>query len=173
MDDESPFLDHKLCGFLFAVLAVETPNSDIVLSRCQIFSDGHRIGFSAENGAVLLTPDCNNAEALQNGHIAAEKKKKKVGSGRKLRRIGLVNGSMSVVHQLHLLVKQKCLKIDARVVRLVTAENKEARAIVLVDVYLPAAVWSGWQFPKSSAIAGALFKHLRYFVYVSGRELSY
>ncbi|KAK4414546.1 F-box protein [Sesamum alatum] len=38
--------------------------------------------------------------------------------------------------------------------------SREVRAVVLVDVYLPIALWSGWQFPRSSSIAAALFKHL-------------
>ena len=39
----------------------------------------------------------------------------------------------------------------------------EARAVVLVDVYLPVAAWSGWQFPRSRAsAAAAVFKHLRW-----------
>jgi hypothetical protein len=35
------------------------------------------------------------------------------------------------------------------------------RVVVLVDVYLPVQVWSGWQFPKSGSAAGAVFCHLR------------
>jgi hypothetical protein len=35
------------------------------------------------------------------------------------------------------------------------------RVVVLVDVYLPVQVWSGWQFPKSGSVAGAVFRHLR------------
>lgn len=78
--------------------------------------------------------------------------------------MGLVNGSMSVLHQLHSLVNQKCLKIDSRVMRVEFGEADAARAVVLVDVYLPIAMWAGWQFPRCGAIAGSLFRHLRYIV---------
>lgn len=71
----------------------------------------------------------------------------------------LVNGSVSVVHQLHALVAHKCLKITARVLR-VARRDGDVRAVVLVDVYLPIAVWSGWQFPRSRALAASLFKHV-------------
>lgn len=78
-----------------------------------------------------------------------------------VRSIGMVNGSMSVVNQLHALVANKCLKIECRVVKADKRESGEERAVVLVDVYMPVALWSGWQFPKSQATAAALFKHLR------------
>lgn len=77
-----------------------------------------------------------------------------------------MNGSMSVVHQLQSLVNQKCLKIEARVMRVEIGENGAARAAVLVDIYLPIAAWSCWQFPKSGAIAGSLFRHVRYTIHV-------
>lgn len=73
-----------------------------------------------------------------------------------------MNGSMSVVLQLQSLVNQKCVKIEARVMRVEIGENEAARAVVLVDIYLPIATWAGWQFPKSGAIAGSLFRHVRY-----------
>lgn len=74
----------------------------------------------------------------------------------------LVNGSMSVVHQLHALVSNRCLKIKARVLGVsVREEAAEARAVVLVDVYLPIALWSGWQFPRQRAPAASFFKHVR------------
>lgn len=82
--------------------------------------------------------------------------------------MGLVNGSISVVHQLQSLVNQKCVKIDARVIRVEIGEHGEARAVVLVDVYLPIAVWSGWQFPKFGSVAGAMFRHLRYILQYYG-----
>lgn len=71
-----------------------------------------------------------------------------------------VNGSVSIVHQIHALVSAGCLKIKARV--LGVSVREEARAVVLVDVYLPIEVWSGWQFPKRGALAASLFKHVRY-----------
>lgn len=74
----------------------------------------------------------------------------------------MVNGSISVVQQLHALVANRCLKIICRVVKADKDDNNgEERAVVLVDVYLPVALWSGWQFPKCHATAAALFKHLR------------
>jgi len=77
----------------------------------------------------------------------------------------MVNGSFSVVNQLHALVLRKCLDIDARVLCVVEVDSR-VRVVVMVDVYLPVLVWcSGWQFPKSGSVAGAVFRHLR-FVYV-------
>lgn len=81
----------------------------------------------------------------------------------------MVHGSISVVHQLHVLVAHNCLRILARIVHVSPRESegeggsREIRAVVLVDVYLPVDLWSGWQFPKSSSIAAALSKHLRCF----------
>ncbi|KAM2523004.1 hypothetical protein PS1_029872 [Malus domestica] len=72
----------------------------------------------------------------------------------------MVHGSISVVHQLHALVVNKCLRIDARLVRVEAKDSGEVRAVVLVDVYLPIAMLAGWQFPRSGSIAGALFQHL-------------
>ena len=73
-------------------------------------------------------------------------------------------GSISVVHHIHALVMNKCLKVDALLVR-VEADGGggggDVRAVLLVDVYLPIQLWCGWQFPKSGSVAGALFRHLR------------
>lgn len=81
---------------------------------------------------------------------------------KKRSRIGMVNGSLSVVYQLHKLVMKKCLRIFARVVEVVERDcGKDVRVVVMVDVYLPIALWSGWQFPKSGpAAAAALFRHV-------------
>lgn len=74
----------------------------------------------------------------------------------------MVDGSISVVKQLVSLVNHKCVRIDARVMRVEVGDGDEGRAALLVDVYLPVSVWSnGWQFPKSKSVAGALFRHLR------------
>lgn len=73
----------------------------------------------------------------------------------------MVNGSISVVHQLHALVANKCLKTVCRVVKADKGDSGEERAVVLVDVFLPVALWAGWQFPRCQATAAALFKHLR------------
>lgn len=73
----------------------------------------------------------------------------------------MVHGSLSVVRQLQVLLVNKCLSIAARVIG-VSVRWDEARAVVLVDVYLPIALWSGWQFPKSGPTAAAFLKHLRF-----------
>ncbi|XP_024036246.1 F-box protein At3g54460 isoform X4 [Citrus clementina] len=150
MDDTTSFDDHKLCGFLCAVLAVKPPLCNLpVKTPCQIFSGG----FRSENG-VVLSPISSNGD-VSSAEGSSSKRRL-----RRRKRIGLVNGSMSVVHQLQSLVNQKCLKIEARVMRVEIGENGAARAAVLVDIYLPIAAWSCWQFPKSGAIAGSLFRHV-------------
>jgi hypothetical protein len=58
------------------------------------------------------------------------------------------------------------VEVEGRVLRVVVREEDgeavEARAVVLVDVYLPVPAWSGWQFPRSRAsAAAAVFKHVR------------
>lgn len=68
-----------------------------------------------------------------------------------------------MVDQLRVLLMHKCLNIVARVVG-VSVRVNEVRVVVLVDVYLPIALWSGWQFPKSGPIAAAFFKHLRFVI---------
>ncbi|KAL4600672.1 hypothetical protein ACB092_11G215000 [Castanea dentata] len=165
-DDENDksFPDHKLCGYLCTVLTVNSPPSAETLrfkTRCEIFGDGLYVGFRSPNGVVLSVldsaPEVEQCES-KNGGVSSSgnmKKRKK----KRVRKIGQVHGSISVVHQLQALVSQKCVKIDARVVCVFDSES-EARAVVLVDVYLPIAVWSGWQFPRSGAIAAALFRHL-------------
>lgn len=77
------------------------------------------------------------------------------------------SGGGSVVRQLRALVAHRCVEVEGRVLRVVTRSGEgdrevEARAVVLVDVYLPVAAWSGWQFPRSrAAAAAAVFKHVR------------
>ena len=73
----------------------------------------------------------------------------------------MVQGSVSVVHQIHALGMSKCLKVIARVITVVEDDFGEVRVVVPVDVYLPIGLWSGWQFPKFGTIAAALFLHLR------------
>lgn len=65
-----------------------------------------------------------------------------------------------MVHQLRALVNHKCLRLVSRVVSVVSSDCEEIRAVVMVDVYLPVAVWYGWQFPRSGPVAAALFQHL-------------
>ncbi|GJM91872.1 hypothetical protein PR202_ga08290 [Eleusine coracana subsp. coracana] len=69
---------------------------------------------------------------------------------------------------LRTLVANRCVTVEGRVLRVVTRRTVEgdvkvveARAVVLVDVYLPVAAWSGWQFPRSRTTAAAVFKHVR------------
>lgn len=71
-----------------------------------------------------------------------------------------MQGSLSVVHQIHALVMHKCLKAEGRVLRVDRDCGDGVRVVVLVDVYLPIAVWSGWQFPRIGSVAAALFRHL-------------
>ncbi|XP_023638353.1 F-box protein At3g54460 isoform X2 [Capsella rubella] len=123
-----------------------------------------------EEGGLEISPKrrkCVQGESSSTRKSPKSKKrvssgsKEKTGGGRKrVRSIGMVNGSISVVQQLHALVSYKCLKIICRVVKVDKGENGEERAVVLVDVYLPLALWSGWQFPKSQATAAAVFKHI-------------
>ncbi|TXG49092.1 hypothetical protein EZV62_024967 [Acer yangbiense] len=167
MDDSSSslFPDHKLCGFLCAVLAVNNsssshPNLDHSLpfnTQCHVFNDG----FRSESGAVL-SPVNSTPRRDGNGDVFEEETSAtKERRSRRMRKIGMVKGSMSVVNQLVSLVNHRCVKIDARVMHVEVGDgNEEARAVVLVDVYLPVAVWSGWQFPKLGSVAGALFRHL-------------
>ncbi|XP_072961356.1 F-box protein At3g54460 [Typha angustifolia] len=163
--EDDPLHGHKLCGFLRAVLSVASSSQCRILApgtNCNLLTDGSNVGFLSENG-VSLVP-------LRDGNGSPEPEEGKSGDGsvtseaplRKRRRKGLamVNGSMSVVHQLHALVVQKCLRIKARVLRVSAKEDGDVRAVVLVDVYLPIVVWSGWQFPRLPAVAASLFKHV-------------
>ncbi|XP_065868181.1 F-box protein At3g54460 [Euphorbia lathyris] len=167
---EDPVPDHKLCGYLSAVLALPSPIPDPVaalpfLSSCRVFSDGVNVGFEAENG-VVLSVIANAADYLsplkgKDGDFCSPSSS--AGKRRYSKRgIVRVSGSLSVVHQIHALVVNKCVKVFARVLKVEISEGEEgdARVVVLVDVYLPVAVWSNWQFSKSGPIAGALFRHL-------------
>ncbi|GFZ02590.1 hypothetical protein Acr_15g0011980 [Actinidia rufa] len=64
----------------------------------------------------------------------------------------MVQGSVSVVHQIHALGMSKCLKLIARVIRVVEDDCGEVRVVVLVDMYLPIGLWFGWQFPNSGQL---------------------
>ncbi|KAL8260186.1 hypothetical protein R6Q59_028139 [Mikania micrantha] len=161
-------LDHKLCGYLCVVLSISPSNAQkqSVNSRCEIFRNVSDVGFVSSDGFVLSLIDSN--PIASNGEDTSKPLKSKGESGggsmavskKKLSKIGLVQGSASVVYQLHALVSHKCLKIGSRVVRVVPRNEDEVRILVLVDVYLPIALWSGWQFPRSRSTAAALFRHL-------------
>lgn len=152
MDEKVP--DHKLCGYLCAVLtlpplsiASTTPFS----GPCHLTTaDDNGVCFRCQNGVVLSA--IRNAAVSGPDNVKNSRKR-----GRK--NIGMVNGSISVVNQIHALVAHKCLKIQARVLS-VEESGEEARAVVLVDVYLPVDLWSGWQFPRSASVAGSLFRHI-------------
>ncbi|OVA04873.1 SNF2-related [Macleaya cordata] len=182
-EEEEPFQQHKLCGFLCVILSVESHQNDLFNAlafntRCYIFGDGSvGVEFRSENG-IVLSPingngnnsvpeenhqDVNNSRVLDSSSLGKNKVLgRESGSSRKnkRRRMGLVHGSMSVVHQLHLLTMNKCLDILSRVVRVSARDDGNARVVLLIDVYLPLALWSGWQFPKSGSTAASLFSHL-------------
>ncbi|URD79793.1 CW-type Zinc Finger [Musa troglodytarum] len=169
--------DHKLCGFLQVVLSVPSPTQTLTPgASCSLFSDGPNVGFRSDEGVLLLplpdrtaapppaTEDAAAATPTPERTIAAFENAvatlPSLASKRRRRKVaGLVNGSMSVVHQLQALTAYKCVKIDARVVRISARGDGEVREVVLIDLYLPIAVWSGWQFPRSGALAASLFKH--------------
>ncbi|KAJ4904822.1 F-box protein [Raphanus sativus] len=182
--------DYKLCGFLRAVVSVDSPHELSLGSSCFISNDG----FKSDNGLILslinstsdpksLAPEIAEGDQDVDDNCGSEStpKRRKTqrskrrgssgsrsfspdGQGRKKktvrRSLGMVNGSISVVHQLHALVGNKCLKTVCRVVKADKCESGEERAVVLVDVFLPVALWAGWQFPRCHATAAALFKHL-------------
>lgn len=191
MDISGDFSDFKLCGFLSVVLAVSSPQSEFLNllrpgTRCYVSAESSDVCFTSQNGVVLspieenpkslskpgaLPQDSEQCRGAVNGEgigaaeigILTPKRGVSAGGSRSSRkkrtnRMGLVHGNMSVVYQIHALVVHKCMKIDAQVTFL---DIQEARAVLLVDVYLPVELWSGWQFPKSKTVAAALFKHLR------------
>ncbi|KAL6616710.1 hypothetical protein ACP70R_038980 [Stipagrostis hirtigluma subsp. patula] len=139
-----PAVRRKLGGYLRAVLSIPdgsgaasvTPLSQCSLSAC---------------GAVPLAPLPDDGPPTRS--------KSRASGG----------GGGSVVRLLRTLVANRCVEVEARVLRVATrrtaeeggdGEVVEARAVVLVDVYLPVAAWSGWQFPRSRTAAAAVFKHL-------------
>ncbi|KAA0034755.1 hypothetical protein IC582_022678 [Cucumis melo] len=190
MDISGDFSDFKLCGFLSVVLAVSSPQSEFLNllrpgTRCYVSAESSDVCFTSQNGVVLspleenpkslskpgaLPQDSEQCRGAVNGEgigaaeigILTPKRGVSAGGSRSSRkkrtnRMGLVHGNMSVVYQIHALVVHKCMKIDAQVT---FVDIQEARAVLLVDVYLPVELWSGWQFPKSKTVAAALFKHL-------------
>ncbi|XP_062231335.1 F-box protein At3g54460-like [Phragmites australis] len=77
------------------------------------------------------------------------------------------SGGGSVVRMMRTLVANRCIEVEGRVLRIATRSVGEgddavveARAVLLLDVYLPVAAWSGWQFPRSRTAAAAVFKHV-------------
>ncbi|XP_057976869.1 F-box protein At3g54460 isoform X2 [Malania oleifera] len=168
--EEDSVPDHKLCGFLRAVLSFNSTESDDGIdpfkdlgfgALCVIFGDGSEVGFRAESGAVLSPVGWKGAGKCDGVEGESGEGRKSIAPRNWRRRsIGMVKGSVSVVHQLHALMLHKCLRIVARIVGVANGENGEVRVVLLIDVYLPIALWYGWQFPKSGSTAGALFRHL-------------
>ncbi|KAL0910993.1 hypothetical protein M5K25_019093 [Dendrobium thyrsiflorum] len=157
---------YKLCGFLRAVLAV-APSSEQCRGLpscvpCSLFADGANVGFRTDDGFLLLpVSEVNAPREMEREESPAWNCGSGGGGGVEFRRRrrGL-GGCMSIIHQLHTLTVKKCVKIQARVLKVSSREFGDARALVLVDVYLPIDVWSGWQFPKSATVAASLFKHM-------------
>lgn len=164
---EDPYPSHKLCGFLSTVLALPSLDPSLsFLSPCHVFADGSEIGFKAQNGVFLFPVTSSKIDCpsplQRNSDVSSSSSSSR--KRRYKRGIGMVNGSLSVVHQIQALVSSKCIKVVARILKVQVCESGEhkAKAVVLVDVYLPVELWTGWQFPKSGSIAGALFRHLRF-----------
>ncbi|KAL9677507.1 hypothetical protein QQ045_005739 [Rhodiola kirilowii] len=129
--------NHTLCGFFCAVLAADESHSSLRPgSRCHIFSDGT---FRSESGVVLSAIERDSTR----------------------RKPRLDHPNASVVHQVCVLVNNKCLRIAGTVLRVHYCDRRrQARALLLVDVYLPNEICSGWQFLKSASTAAAFFRHL-------------
>ncbi|RVW27557.1 F-box protein [Vitis vinifera] len=114
VEDDDSIPDHKHCGFLSAVLAINPPQTLDSGTRCHIFGDGSEVGFRSENDVILSPVDSKAKTSTGDSGNAVG------GRGR----------------------------------------GELGWAVVLVDVYLPIELWSGWQFPRSASTAGALFRHL-------------
>ncbi|ERN16230.1 hypothetical protein AMTR_s00063p00087380 [Amborella trichopoda] len=157
--------DHKLCGFLLAVLSLNPPNQEqehhepeespqlTIDSPLFLSSEGPNAGF--RTGAGHLLSPVSNEPSLPSGQ---KQMTPNGSSSRKRRRVG--HGGTSIVRHLHVLIANKCIRICARIIRVLEREVEGARAVVIVDVYLPLSLWSGWQFPKFGAMAASLFAHL-------------
>ncbi|KAJ8551542.1 hypothetical protein K7X08_021557 [Anisodus acutangulus] len=147
MEVQNSITDHKHCGYFLTAVKVSSPPYSSELhrnSQCYIAGESSDIHFVTENDVVLSPIGLE----YQNEVVSTKKRGRIVSS---------------VVHQLHKLVREKCLKIIARVVEVVGecgGDDEEVRVVVMVDVYFPIALWSGWQFPKSGPAAAALFRHV-------------
>uniref|UniRef100_A0A1D1XU40 F-box protein At3g54460 n=1 Tax=Anthurium amnicola TaxID=1678845 RepID=A0A1D1XU40_9ARAE len=117
-------------------------------------------GRSLGSSGNLPTPSSRKRRRKGAGRFVSSCSPTTPPSSRRRKGLGFVNGSMSVVYQLHALTAHKCLRIECRVVGIADRGHGAVRGVVLVDVYLPIALWSGWQFPRSSALAASLFSHL-------------
>ncbi|KAK9125078.1 hypothetical protein Scep_013924 [Stephania cephalantha] len=182
--------DHrKLCGFCCVVLSVTQPQRQWELTElsktleigtpCHLYTgESNELGFRTDHGVLLSLIRSNSSSiageselevvgsggsGLSTPHLG---KRKGFGSAKKAKkrrvrvRVGVGQGDVNVVRELNVLVGQRCLEIAARVVGVSVRGDGSARAVVLVDVFLPVDVWAGWQFPKSGARAAAVFRHL-------------
>ncbi|ONM34474.1 F-box protein [Zea mays] len=135
----------KLCGYLRAVVSI--PGGDVAaaasilpLSPCTL----------SACGAVALAPLPDDVRAQPRWPRSR---------------------APGVVRLLRTLVANRCVEVEGTLLRVVTRRRPgegegdgaavEARAVVLLDVYIPVAAWSGWQFPRSRSAAAAVFKHVR------------
>ncbi|XP_030552178.2 F-box protein At3g54460 isoform X2 [Rhodamnia argentea] len=147
---------------------ISTPGSEIAnasLENCGSLPDGVGSCEGSERGSSfnINVEAAVDAESTPGGSVKLKAFERETGGSRSRRasRLGLVHGSMSIVRQTHALSNGKCLNVTVQVVRAAVDEHGETRVVVLVDVYLPLAVLSGWQFPRSRSMACALFRHLR------------
>uniref|UniRef100_A0A453GNH4 F-box protein n=2 Tax=Aegilops tauschii subsp. strangulata TaxID=200361 RepID=A0A453GNH4_AEGTS len=134
----------KLGGYLRVVVSVPSPDAKSIrpLAPCSL----------SACGAAPLAPLPDDAAGARPGLAPRGSLRWRATGG----------GGTSVVRQLRALVAARCVEVEGRVLRVVAREEaEEARVVVLVDVYLPVAAWSGWKFPRSrSSAAAAVFKHL-------------
>ncbi|PUZ52966.1 hypothetical protein GQ55_5G016300 [Panicum hallii var. hallii] len=140
MADAAAAARRKLGGYLRAVLSVDGAGAASIppLSRCTL----------SACGAIPLAPLPDDGPPPRSKWRASA-------------------GGVSVVRLLRTLVASRCVEVEGTLLRVVTRRAGEgddapveARAVVLIDVYLPVAAWSGWQFPRSRTAAAALFKHV-------------
>lgn len=147
--------DHKLCGYLCTVATVLPPRDhhDIPINtRLRTAVNGSELQFISENDVVLPLSRSESREgSAGSGSGFLRKKCSKIGSS-------------NVLRHLHTLIMHQCLNIVARVINVSVRQREreeEVRVVVLVDVYLPNSLWSGWQFPKFGTATATILKHLR------------
>ncbi|KAK9682224.1 hypothetical protein RND81_10G059400 [Saponaria officinalis] len=153
-NNDNSVVDYKLCGFLTTVLRLNNDgdNGNALPefgTTVNIFSDEQFVAPLRPNTAVTPPPKKNSAKksSKKNGAVTAT--------------AAVVSGVPGVMQQIRTLINQKCLRIVATVVGVLDG-GEDVRVVVLVDVYLPEAVWlNNWQFPRSCTTAAALFRHLR------------
>lgn len=173
VDQDAPFPEHKLCGFILAVVSIShlnrqeqqdegatKPASLSPGAACSLIETAADAGFLAEDGTLLLPIPVEGGNAFPVKDVVTYSPSSPVTRKRRRSGIGLVKGSLSVVYQLHALVANKCLEARAKIVAVSDRGDGNVRAVILVDLYLPMAAWSGWQFPKSGALAASIFRHV-------------